>query len=158
MNKSVGKIDDDLSKLTDKLSALDRLLGTDNVEDVKKRIANLIVSRVASDIHDYDYYMFYPGDYKATIEEAFESVEKKLIKMYKDAALESAQEAVQRFKDIASSTVTDTPGLQLRSCHKCKNQYGNKCMFYEGKPYYWIAHDTICAEEGFINYVEKDGK
>ena len=142
-------------RVENNLSVLSQLIGEDNVEDVKKRIADLIVHRVASDIRGYDYYLFYPGDYHACIDEAFEKVNKKITKMYSDAALESAQEAVQRFKDISASVIGDTPGLQLRSCHKCKHRDGNRCKFYEDKPYYWIAHDTICAEEGFINFEDK---
>lgn len=137
------------------LSALSSLLGEDVVEDVKKRIGNLIVERVASDIRAYDYYLFYPGDYQSSIEEAFEKVNKKISKMYSDAALESAQEAVQRFKDISVSALKDTPGLVLRSCHNCQHCDGNKCKFYEDRSYYWIAHDSICAEEGFVNFKPK---
>lgn len=136
------------------LSALESLLDKKTVDDVKKRIGNLIVERVASDIRNYDYYLFYPGDFTRTIEEAFNKVEKKITKMYADAALESAQEAVQRFKDISIAALDETPGLKMRECHKCKYHSGNKCEFYEDKPYYWIAHDTICAEEGFVNFAE----
>lgn len=143
-------------KIETNLSALSSLLGEDNVEDVKKRIADLIVSRVESDIHSYDYYLFYPENYELTIDEAFEKVEKKLVKMYTDAMLESAQEAVQRFKDIATATVNETPGLKLRSCHNCNHCNGNRCKFYDN--YYWRAHDGICAEEGFIQFTEKEEK
>lgn len=138
------------------LSALSQLLGEDNVEDVKNRISDLIVNRVESDIRAYDYYLFYPENYQLTIDEAFEKVEKKLVKMYTNAMLESAQEAVQRFKDISIASINDTQGLQLRSCHKCNHCNGNRCKFYD--MYYWKAHDTLCAEEGFINYAEKEGK
>ena len=145
-----------VERLEGNLSALNKLLGADNVEEVKKRIADLIVERVASDIRNYDYYLFYPGNYQETIDEVFENISKKLTKMYKDAVLESAKEAVQRFQDIASSAISDTQGLQLRSCHVCKYQHGNKCIFYEDKPYYWIAHDTTCTEEGFVNFVNRE--
>lgn len=140
------------------LSALSQLLGEENVEDIKKRIGDLIVERVRSDLRSYDYYLFYPADYKVTIDEAYEKVSKKIAKLYSEKMLESAQESVQRFKDISSATLDDTPGLKLRSCHKCEHLDGNKCKFYEDKKYYWVAHDTICAEEGFINFVEKEKK
>lgn len=143
-------------KIEENLSGLSYLIGEDNVEDVKKKIGDLIVKRVASDINGYDYYLFYPGDYRKAIDESFEQVEKKIVKMYKEAMLEAAQEAVNRFKDVATATLDDTTGLQLRSCHKCKHCNGNKCMFYEDKKYYWTAHDTICAEEGFVQFVEKE--
>lgn len=143
-------------KIEENLSALSSLLGEDNVEDVKKRIADLIVNRVASDIRSYDYYLFYPENYESTIDGAFEKVEKKLVKMYTDAMLESAQEAVNRFKDIAITSMNETPGLKLRSCHKCNYCDGNRCKFYED--YYWKAHDSICAGEGFVQFTEKEEK
>ena len=138
------------------LSALESLLGVDVVDDVKKRIGDLVVNRIYSDLNHYDMYLFYPGDYQRSIEEAFKKVEKKINKMYADAMLESAKEAVQRFKDISIVAINDTQGLQLRNCHKCNHCDGNRCKFYD--MYYWKAHDGLCAEEGFINYVEKEGK
>lgn len=146
---------DMVTKIEQNLSALSGLLGEDNVEDIKKRIADLIVERVASDIRSYDYYLFYPPDYASCIEDSFESINKKITKMYKDTMLECAKDAVNRFKDISLSISNDTNGLMLRECHKCEHRNGNKCKFYEDRKYYWIAHDTICAEEGFINYKEK---
>lgn len=143
-------------RIEENLSGLSSLIGKENVEDVKKKIGNLIVDRVAHDIRSYDYYLFYPGDYEAAIGEAFEKIQKKITKMYSDAMLESAQESVNRFKDISIATLNDTTGLQLRSCHKCNHCNGNMCKFYEDK--YWKAHDTICAEEGFIQFVEKEEK
>lgn len=86
---------DTVDRIEKNLSALSSLLGKDNVEDMKKQIANLIVKRVEDDINSYDYYLFYPSDYKDTIGEAFETTEKKIVKLYKDAMLESAQEAVK---------------------------------------------------------------
>lgn len=145
-----------IERIEENLGALASLLGKDNVEDMKKQIANLIVDRVADDIRSYDYYLFYPENYQASIDESFEQVEKKIVKMYKDAMLESAQEAVNRFKDISIATLNDTTGLQLRSCHKCNHCDGNKCKFYN--MYYWIAHDSICAEEGFVQFVKNEEK
>lgn len=145
-----------VERIEENLGALASLLGKENVEDMKKQIASLIVQRVADDIRSYDYYLFYPENYQAAIDESFEQVEKKIVKMYKDAMLESAQEAVNRFKDISIATLNDTTGLQLRSCHKCNYCNGNMCKFYEDK--YWKAHDSICAEEGFVQFVEKEEK
>lgn len=50
-------------------------------------------------------YLFYPGDYKESIDEAFEKVQKKITKMYADIMLEVAQESVERFKEVALSGV-----------------------------------------------------
>lgn len=75
------------------LSALSSLIGENNVEDIKKRITNIIVSAVEDDIRYYkkQSYVFYPPDYiKGIAEEAFEEVEKKIKKMYKDAMLDVA--------------------------------------------------------------------
>lgn len=142
-----------VERIEKNLSALAQLLGAEVEEDIKKRIADLIVERIASDLRTYDYYLFYPGDYKESIEEAFEKVSKKITKMYADAMLEAAKEAVGRFKDIALSAFDDTKGLKLRNCHECKYRDGNRCKFYDG--YYWRMHDSICAEEGFINFEER---
>lgn len=147
---------DVVDRIEKNLSALDQLIGEENVEDIKKRIGNLIVERIYDDLKSYDCYLFYPPDYKGAIEDAFESVQKKITKMYKDTMLECANEAVQRFKDILIASINDTPGLQLRSCHKCNHCNSNRCKFYD--MYYWKAHDGICAEEGFINYIEKESK
>ena len=148
----------EVKKTKENLSALECLLDAENVDDVKKRIANLIVERVRRDINDYDYYLFYPEDYSDTIDEAFKKVEKKIKKMYTDAMLEVATESVERFKDISFAALEDTSGIQLRNCHKCEHKEHNRCKFYESWKYYWKAHDEICAKEGFINYIEKVGK
>lgn len=135
------------------LSALSSLIGEDNVEDIKKKIAEFIVDRVAKDINDYNYYLFYPPDYQGVIESAFNSIEKKIIKMYKETMLEVAQESVNRFKDLAITDFNKI-GFTLRSCHKCMHRNGNRCAFYE--MLYWNAHDSICAEEGFVQFTEKE--
>lgn len=142
-----------VEKIELNLSALDQLLGSENVENVKKRIGDLIVDRVRSDLRSYDSYLFYPADYKESIESAFEKIEKKISKLYADAALECAQQAVQRFKDISLTALTETPGLVQMECHKCSHCDYNRCKFYDG--YYWVARDNICAKEGFINFQEK---
>lgn len=88
----------------DNLGALKTLIGDDNVADVQKRIANLIVNAVADDLTHYQSqnYAFYPPDYiQGIIEEAVEESEKKMKKMYKDAMLEVAETAVEKFKQAA---------------------------------------------------------
>ena len=142
-----------VEKTKEKLSALDNLIGADNVDVVKKKIGDLLIDRVRQDLDCHGEYLFYPGDYEDTIHEAFEKIQKKLTKMYSDAMLETAQESIHRFKDIALSSFNDTQGLVLRNCHKCKYKEFNECKFY--KMYYWKAHDKLCAEEGFINYEER---
>ena len=144
---------DDATNMKTNLSALECLLDKENVDHVKEGIANLILDRVRRDIDSYDYYLFYPEDYTETIDEAFEKVRKKITKIYSDAMLEVANEATQRFKDIALAAINEAPGFILRSCHKCTHCNFNRCEFYE--QHYWEAHDEICAKEGFVNYDEK---
>lgn len=144
---------DDATNMKTNLSALECLLDKENVDHVKEGIANLILDRVRRDIDSYDYYLFYPEDYTETIDEAFEKVRKKITKIYSDAMLEVANEATQRFKDIALAAINEAPGFILRSCHKCTHCNFNRCEFYE--QHYWEAHDEICAKEGFVNYEEK---
>lgn len=144
---------DDATNMKTNLSALECLLDKENVDHVKEGIANLILDRVRRDIDSYDYYLFYPEDYTETIDEAFEKVRKKITKIYSDAMLEVANEATQRFKDIALAAFNDTSGMLLRSCHKCGHCKFNRCGFYGN--YYWKAHDELCAKEGFINYKKK---
>ena len=52
-----------VEKIELNLSALNQLIGTENVENVKKRIGDLLVARVRSDLRSYDNYLFYPADY-----------------------------------------------------------------------------------------------
>lgn len=92
------------------LSALSSLIGEDNVEDVKKRIADIIVSSVEDDVKHYKQhnYVFYPPDYiKGIAEEAFDEVEKKIRKMYKDAMLDVAQRSVEKYKELAISELNE---------------------------------------------------
>ena len=89
--------------VTDYLSPLERLLGKDNMEDVKKEISQIIVNAVRIDIADYkrQTYVFYPPDYiKGIAEEAFDEVEKKIKKMYKDAMFYVAERSVQKYKEL----------------------------------------------------------
>lgn len=85
------------------LSALSSLIGEDNVEEIKKRIADIIVSAVEDDVRYYQKqdYIFYPPDYiKGIAEEAFEESEKKIKKMYKDAMLDVALRSVEKYKNM----------------------------------------------------------
>lgn len=53
-----------VDRIEENLSALEQLLDIENVKDIKKRIGDLIVDRVRSDIKQYDYYLFYPSNYE----------------------------------------------------------------------------------------------
>lgn len=84
--------------IIEQISPLGSLLGAENVKDLQKQIADLIVERVREDINGYDEYLFYPPDHNQCIRDAFDSVEKKITKMYKDTFLEVAQKAVDEIK------------------------------------------------------------
>lgn len=93
------------------LSALSSLIGEDNVEDIKKRIADIIVSSVEDDVKYYkkQSYVFYPPDYiKGIAEEAFDEVEKKIKKIYKDAMLDVAEKSVEKYKELVVSEMEES--------------------------------------------------
>lgn len=92
------------------LSALSSLIGEDNVEEIKKRIANIIVVAVEDDIKYYkkQSYVFYPPDYiKGIAGEAFDEVEKKIKRMYKDAMLDVAQSSVEKYKELVEKELNE---------------------------------------------------
>lgn len=93
------------------LSALSSLIGEDNVEDIKKRIADIIVSSVEDDVKYYkkQSYVFYPPEYiKGIAEEAFGEAEKKIKKMYKDAMLDVAERSVEKYKELVVSEMEES--------------------------------------------------
>lgn len=57
------------------IDALADLLGTENTEELKKRIADLIVNKIKSDIREYDRYVFYPPDFNSFFDECFEEAQ-----------------------------------------------------------------------------------
>lgn len=94
---------DFVDNITDRLAPLERLLGKENVEEVKTAITRLIIKSVEDDIRDYkqNNYVFYPPEYiKGIAEEAFDEVEKKIKKMYKDAMLDVAERSVEKYKNL----------------------------------------------------------
>lgn len=101
-------------RVENNLSVLSQLIGEDNVEDVKKRIADIVVEAVHKDMSHYQAqsYLFFPPDYiKGIAEEAFDEVEKKIKKMYKDAMLDVAERSVQKYKElVVSDLVKESDG------------------------------------------------
>lgn len=51
------------------------LIGVENTEELKKRIAGIIGNRIKSDIRDYDKYIFYPPDFNDFFNECFEEAQ-----------------------------------------------------------------------------------
>lgn len=71
------------------------LLGEKRVEELKDRICDVIIKRVEEDFDAWERYICYPPDFNYIFDEAYESIEKKLKKMYVDKVLEVAQKTVE---------------------------------------------------------------
>lgn len=80
------------------ITELITLLGEDNVENIKKSIAQIIINRVRSDLDDYGNYLIYPPDIQEMVDGAVEDNYKKLSKMYKDAVLEINKDYIEKLK------------------------------------------------------------
>lgn len=89
------------------MQELINLLGEENIEELKKKIAEIIVERVEDDMRDYDKYLLYPPDMRDMIKEAMESVDKKLSKMYKDAVIEVNQNYIDKMKNYMKQQVNE---------------------------------------------------
>lgn len=76
------------------ISPITELLGEERVEKLKDGICEAILDRVKNDLEHWDEYLVYPPDFTNVFGEAYESIEKKLKKIYTDKALEVAQKAV----------------------------------------------------------------
>ena len=90
------------------MQELINLLGEENIEELKKKIAEIIVERVEDDMRDYDRYLLYPPDMRDMIKEAMESVEKKVAKMYKDAIIEINKDYINKMKDYMTQQINES--------------------------------------------------
>ena len=76
-------------------------IGKENVKQIQDGIRDLILRQVESDLREYDRYIIYPPDHTEIIDEAYDSVSKKIKKMYTDAMLDVAQRSVEKWKEAA---------------------------------------------------------
>jgi len=106
------------------LTKLVELLGEENAEELKKKIAEIIVERVEDDMRDYDRYLLYPPDMRDMIKETMESVEKKVAKMYKDAVIEVNQNYINKMKTYMMSQINES------ALRKKVYDYAMKLKFY----------------------------
>jgi hypothetical protein len=60
------------------IDTLADLIGAENTEELKKRIANIIVDRIKSDIKLYDRYIFYPPDFNEFFNECYEEAQARV--------------------------------------------------------------------------------
>jgi hypothetical protein len=84
------------------------LLGEENVTELKKKIAELIVEQVRSDIEDYGEYLLYPPDMQDMIQDAMSDVDKKVSKMYKDAIIEINKDYINKMKDYMKQQINES--------------------------------------------------
>ena len=84
------------------------LLGEENVTELKKKIAELIVEQVRSDIEDYGEYLLYPPDMQDMIQDAMSDVDKKVSKMYKDAIIEINKDYINKMKDYMTQQINES--------------------------------------------------
>jgi len=78
------------------ISPIVELLGEERVDKLKDRICAAIITQVERDLENWGEYLVYPPDFEHIFDEAYESIEKKLKKIYTDKALEVAQKAVEQ--------------------------------------------------------------
>ena len=120
----------------DNLSALINLLGEENIEDLKKRIVDMLVVRAEDDLEDCTEWLLYPPDFTEVVNEAFESTQKKIEKMYKDAMLEINKDYINKMKSYMSSQVSEASLRKqmydlAKSYYWRSNQYGKERKFAE---------------------------
>ena len=120
----------------DNLSALINLLGEENIEDLKKRIVDMLVVRAEDDLEDCTEWLLYPPDFTEVVNEAFESTQKKIEKMYKDAMLEINKDYINKMKSYMSSQVSEASLRKqmydlAKSYYWQSNQYGKERKFAE---------------------------
>lgn len=89
------------------INGLISLLGEENAEELKKGLVRLILEQAESDLKDYSEYLLYPPDMRAIIEDAMESTDKKVSKMYKDAVIEINQTYIDKMKDYMAHQVDE---------------------------------------------------
>ena len=89
------------------LNSIIAVLGEENAEKLKENIVQLIINQVEDDLHNYSEYLLYPPDMRTLINEAMESTEKKVAKMYKDAIIEINQDYINKMKEYMSKQIVD---------------------------------------------------
>lgn len=84
------------------------LLGEENVTELKKKIAELIVEQVRSDIENYGEYLLYPPDMQDTIKDVMSETAEKISKMYKAAVIEINKDYINKLKDYMAQQVNES--------------------------------------------------
>lgn len=84
------------------------LLGEENVTELKKKIAELIVEQVRSDIENYGEYLLYPPDMQDTIKDVMSETAEKISKMYKAAVIEINKDYINKLKDYMMQQINES--------------------------------------------------
>ena len=88
------------------------VLGEENVDELKKRLADLIIEHARDELEDYGDYLLYPPDMTDLIKETMTDVEKKVAKMYKDAVIEINKDYIEKMKNYMAQQLQEK---ELRS-------------------------------------------
>lgn len=119
-----------MRNLDEPFSALVKLLGEENAEDLKKRLCDLIVDQVEYDMKHYSEYLLYPPDMKDLIKDAMIATRGKVEKMYKDAVIEINQDYIEKMKQYMAQQI-NSPDKNMR---KKIIDYANK-LYWESNEY-----------------------
>ena len=110
------------------MQGLINLLGEENVTELKKKITDVIIEQVRSDMENYGEYFIYPPDMQAMIKEAMEAADKRVAKMYKDAVIEINQDYIDKMKNYMKQQICD------KSLRAKITEYADK-LHYSGNEY-----------------------
>lgn len=114
-----------------------QLLGEENIENLKKRICNLILERVKDDLDDYGRYLLYPPDMDDMIDDTYQMVHKKIEKMYKDAVIDVNKDYIEKMKAYMAGQFSGDKSLRrevldlAKKYYRQSNQYGKERKFAE---------------------------
>ena len=100
-----------------------QLLGEENIENLKKRICNLILERVEADLDDYGRYLLYPPDMDDMIDDTYQMVHKKIEKMYKDAVIDVNKDYIEKMKAYMAGQFGGDKTLRREAIDLAKKYY-----------------------------------
>lgn len=100
-----------------------QLLGEENIENLKKRICNLILERVKADLDDYGRYLLYPPDMDDMISDTYQMVRKKIEKMYKDAVIDVNKDYIEKMKAYMAGQFGGDKTLRREAIDLAKKYY-----------------------------------
>lgn len=100
------------------------VLGEENVDALKKRLADLIIEHARDELENYGDYLLYPPDMTDLIKETMTDVEKKVAKMYKDAVIEINKDYIDKMKNYMAQQ------LQEKELRSKITEYAKKLQYW----------------------------